>query len=92
MSTGAAAAAAYAMARATKASGAIVRIDPREFRKILDKVENPLVVTAVGGIFKKKNKYLTSYKGLIFYSESVDRISTPSGTELVTADKIWIPD
>jgi len=35
-----------AMANALKASGAIVKMEPTEFRKIVDKNEQPIVVTA----------------------------------------------
>lgn len=80
-----------AIARATKASGAIVRIDPNELSKLLSRADNPLVVVATGGFLKPKLKYLTSYKGLFFYAESAERLSLPSGAEVVSVDRIWIP-
>jgi hypothetical protein len=40
------AAAAAAIAQAIKASGVLVRVEPREFSKILNRVKDPLVVTA----------------------------------------------
>lgn len=49
MSNGAAAAAAIAaaIAQATKASGAIVRMEPRDFEAILSRSAKPLVVMAI---------------------------------------------
>jgi hypothetical protein len=88
---GAGAAAAAAIAQATKASGAIVRIDPQELIKLLNRAEAPLVVMAPGSFFSKAHKYITSYKGLFFYTESDTPLQLPSGAELVAAEKIWIP-
>jgi hypothetical protein len=89
---GAAAAAAYAaMAQAVKASGAIIRVEPDAFMTIVSNVPEPLVVMAVGGIFKKDFRYLTSYKGLIFFTKSPSQLILPGRTELVAAKEIWIP-
>ena len=50
-----------------------------------------MVVTAEGGFFSTKYQYLTSYKGLAFFTESGVPLSLPDGTEVVAARKIWIP-
>ncbi len=89
---GAAAAAAAAMANATKASGAIVKVDPDAFQMIAGKTEEPLIVRAEGGWRKKHYKYLTSYKGLIFFTKSPNELSFVSRAEVVFADKIWVPE
>ncbi len=86
-----AAAAAAAIAQATKASGVIVRVEPRDFQQILERQERPLVVHATGGFFNTNYQYLTSYKGLAFFSKSETPLSLPRDTELVQAKKIWIP-
>jgi hypothetical protein len=89
---GSAAAAAHAaIAQAVKASGAIVRVDPEAFMIIASKVDQPLVVMSTGGIFKKDFRYLTSYKGLIFYTKSPSQLMLPGRTELIAAKEIWIP-
>lgn len=36
-------------------------------------------------------QYLTSYKGLAFFTKSKNPMDLPANTELVMADKIWIP-
>lgn len=90
MAAGAAAAAAV-IANATKASGVVVRVSPENFLAILARAEKPLVVHAQGGIFSTNYQYLLSYKGLAFYSKSRAPLQLPLGTELVQAQKIWIP-
>lgn len=84
-------AAAAAIANATNASGAIVKLEPAEFQKILNRAESAVVVHAIGGIFKKNYQYLINYKGLFFFTKSETPISLGHRIELVTANKIWIP-
>jgi hypothetical protein len=90
MAAGAAAAQA-AMAQAIKASGAIVRVEPEDFLRILQRQQEPLVVQATGGFFNTSYQYLSSYKGLAFFVKSPVPLSLPSGCEVVQAQKIWIP-
>jgi hypothetical protein len=80
-----------AIAQAVKASGAIVRVRPEAFMKILSRSEQPLVVTAPGGIFRKNHQYLTGYKGLVFFTQSPTPLSFSMSVETVAAEKIWIP-
>lgn len=87
----AAAARAAAIARAIKASGAIVSLEPEEFLKILSEVERPLVVMATGGWLKTNYQYLVGHKGLVFFTKSPTPLILPGDAELVTARKIWIP-
>ena len=91
MGAAGAGAAAAAMVQAVKASGTIVRVEPEEFERILARQPGLLVVTAQGGIFSTKYQYLTSYKGLAFFTESATPLNLASNIELVTAKKIWIP-
>jgi len=89
---GAAAAAAAARAKAIKASGAIVKLSPSEFKKLLNSAERPLVVAARGGFLNRKYRYLFAHRGLIFATFTPDTIGMPSGADLIWADRIWIPD
>ena len=86
-----AAAAAAAIANAIKASGVLVSVAPEDFSAILRRTEKPLVVTAEGGFFSKSYKYLTSYRGLAFYTKSPAPLILPAGAEVVRAGKIWMP-
>ena len=62
-------AAAAAIAQAIKASGAIVRIEPDGFLKILSKSNKPLVVMVKGGLVKANYQYLTAYSILKLSSD-----------------------
>lgn len=86
-----AAAAAAAIANAIKASGAIVQLDKDNFMKIVGRADEVVVIVATTGIFTKKFRYLTSYKGLYFYTQVEKPLSFSGKVELITANKIWIP-
>ncbi|HUU45521.1 MAG TPA: hypothetical protein VM118_07270 [Acidobacteriota bacterium] len=86
-----AAGAAAAIARAIKASGAIVKLEPRDFLTILGRARTPVVVSAKGGFFGRKHRYLTSYKGLFFFAETSEPLALPGDIELIVSKKIWIP-
>lgn len=90
-STAAATAAIAATANAIKASGAIVRVEPPDFSLILRKIDDPVIVMSKGGFMDKGFKYLTSYKGLIFYTKSKEELMLPGKYELIWAKSIWIP-
>jgi hypothetical protein len=87
----AAGAAAAAIAQAAKASGVIVRVEGHDFLSIVERADSPLVVYAKGGFLSRNHQYLTSYKGLAFFTKSSQPLPLPAKAELVTADKIWIP-
>ena len=90
MQTGGAAAAA--IAQAIKASGAIVRMEPNDFLQIVGRANEPLVVLATSRFFGKTSyKYITSYKGLAFYTKSSSQLPLSIRAELVSAKSIWMP-
>ena len=93
MTNGAAAggAAAAAIANAIKASGAIVNVDSTDFMTILQKMDSPLVVCSESKFISTSYHYLTSYKGLIFYTKSSTPLMLRPSTEIIQAKKIWIP-
>lgn len=84
-------AAAAAIAQALKASGTIVRVSPEEFANLVARGKAPLVVVAQGGVFRKSYRYLTSYKGLAFFTRSPQPLNLPGDAEIVAAETIWIP-
>lgn len=86
-----AAAAAAAIARAIKASGAIVELEASEFQKVLHRSEDGVVVHALGGFLRRDHRYLTSYRGLFFYTKSQRQIPLPGTCEMIESKKIWIP-
>ena len=93
MSAGGAGAAAGAAATiaAIRASGVIVHVEPDDFVGVLKRQPGALVVHATGGFWSTNYQYLTSYKGLAFFTKSPTLLDLPSGTELVQAKAIWIP-
>ena len=84
--------AAHMVAQATKASGAIVRLQAADFLRLLDRAPEPLVVVAKGGVFRDSYKYLTGYKGLVLFTKSDRELVLPRHCEVVAAEKIWIPE
>jgi hypothetical protein len=88
---GAAAASAAAIVQALRASGVIVHVEPDDFLGILQRQPGALVVHATGGFFRTHYQYLTSYKGLAFFTKAPAPLDLPSGTELVQAKAIWVP-
>jgi hypothetical protein len=85
------AAAAAAMAQAIKASGAVVRVEPEQFLRLVGRQEEPLVIRARGGFLAARWQYLTSFKGFIFCAKSSEPLPLPGRAEVLEAKKIWIP-
>ena len=91
MGAAAGAAVAAAIANAIKASGVLVTVTPEDFTAILRRTERPLIVATQGGLFTTHYKYLTSYKGLAFYTKSPAPLVLPMGAEIVNAKSLSIP-
>jgi hypothetical protein len=89
--TSGATAAAAAIANAIKASGTIVRLDPEDFLRIVNRSENPLIVTADKKFLSGGYKCLTSYRGLAFFTKSPEPLLLPGDAELIPAKSIWMP-
>ncbi len=91
VAAGGAAAAGAVVAQAIKASGAIVKVEPEDFRALLDRGEKPLVVVSHGGFLRKNYQYLAGFRGLVFFTKSAEMLRFKSGTQVIQAKKIWIP-
>ena len=89
----AAAAAAAAIAKAIKASGAIVEVEPEAFMTILarERGNRPLVVMAKGGVIKVNYHYLAAHRGFIFSTKSSDPLMLPGDVDIIAAKKVWTP-
>ena len=85
------AAAAAAIANAIKASGAIISVESTDFMTILEKMDKPLIVCSESKFISTSYHYLTSYKGLIFYTKSATPLILRPSAEIIHAKKIWIP-
>jgi hypothetical protein len=69
----------------------LIRVEPEEFSKLLNRAKEPLIVVAEGGIFGKNYQYLMSYKGLTFFTKSGAPLPLPGGAELVNAAVSGLP-
>jgi len=87
---GGAARAAEGAVNAPKTVDVIADVESQDFHAILEKVDEPLVVHSPGTLWTK-HKYLTSYKGLVFFTKSKDALLIPASVEMVTAKKILLP-
>lgn len=91
MSAGGAAAAQAAIQNAIKASGAIVRIEAEDFKNLISKMENGLVIEKLATGWVSNYKYSTSYKGFIFYCKSKEQIVVPTRLEKINTRQLWVP-
>ena len=91
MGAAAGAVVAASIGNAIKANGVLVTVTPEYFSLILSRTLQPLVVMSQGGFFSPSYKYLTSYKGLAFYTKSPQPLMLPTGAEIVNAKSISIP-
>ena len=82
---------AAAIAQAIKASGVLVRVEPDQFRRILERQDEPLVVQAPAGFLQRGWRYLTSFKGLAFVTKSPEPIPLSGRALVVEAGAIWTP-
>ncbi len=77
--------------QAPRVFGTTVTVEPEDFQAILKKQDQPLVVIQKWGFFVTEYRYLTSYKGLAFYTKSSEKLSLPPQTELVRASSMFLP-
>ncbi len=82
---------AAAIANAIKASGSIVKVDSRDFQSIVQRTERPLIVMVKPGFLFRTYRYLSSYKGLTFYTKSATPLNLPGDAELINCRDIYIP-
>jgi hypothetical protein len=85
------AAAAAAAVQAIKASGAVVRLEPQAFLRLVTRQEEPLIIRARGGFLEARWQYLTSFRGFVFFTKSPEPLPLPGRAELLEAKKIWVP-
>lgn len=94
MSNGAAAGAAAAHAarmNAIKASGVLIKVDNRDFISLLEMTEKPLIVYTEKSFWRHNYQYLTSVKGLAFYTKSPERLLLPGDAIIIRSESISIP-
>lgn len=80
------------VANAQKAQGAIITVDAENFQRVVRMAEAPLVVHGAAGIFSSKHAYVTSYRGLTFYTKVPKPLTFSAGVEMIEADRVSIPE
>jgi hypothetical protein len=83
---------AAAQANAVKAFGGIVTVEPALFSQLVNKSDESLVVAAESRIFgRQRYRYLTGFKGLVFFTKSHEPLQFSSRVEILRAKKIQVP-
>jgi hypothetical protein len=85
------AAAQAARINAIKASGVLVKVEIKDFMTVLGMSQKPLIVFTDKSFWSRNYKYLTSYKGLAFYTKSAERLNLPGDSEIIACQSIYIP-
>lgn len=78
--------------KAIRAAASIVEVAPKDFLSILERAEKPLVISARGGILRRRFSYVVSFRGLTFVTRSRERLTLPEGTDVIAAVRMWLPD
>ncbi|MBS9385080.1 MAG: hypothetical protein HEQ24_12965 [Dolichospermum sp. BR01] len=69
-----------------RGTGVCIKLDA--FLNILAKGEEPLVIVTSEGYFTKIYKYVTAYKGFVFFTESLDKLEFGSNIEVIYAQSL----
>lgn len=69
-----------------RTTGVSVNLDT--FLKNLSPGEEPPVIVTSKGYFTKIYKYVTAYKGFVFFTESWDKLDFGSNTEVIYAQSL----
>lgn len=96
MSAAAGAAAGVAAANyriAAASAGAMVRLEPADFLRLVDQSENPVVVYANFRLIFTvwSHHYVMPYKGLTVVTRSAQPLLLPKAVELIQAKSMWLP-
>jgi uncharacterized UPF0146 family protein len=66
----------------------VARLNSKAFLTIVSRVQAPLIVMKEAGLTRRKYKYLTSYKGVLFYTWARERLELPKDADIVVADSM----
>ena len=69
-----------------RGTGVCVKLE--DFLTIVSKSEAPLVIVTSEGYFTKIYKYVTAYKGFVFFTESLDKLEFGSNIEVIFAQSL----
>ena len=69
-----------------RSTGVCVKLDA--FLDVLSQGEAPLVIVTSEGYFTKIYKYVTAYKGFVFFTESLDKLEFAHNIEVIYAQSL----
>lgn len=71
--------------------GQAIIVSPEDFLSILQRQQEPLVVETWTKIYvyKKNYQYVTSYKGLTFFTHSPTMLPIPANCEIIQPRATW---
>ena len=76
---------------AIKAMGVLIQLNEANFRELVRKRSNPVIVLGEVGVFSKKLIYFFALDGFVFYCKSPMLPDLPS-CELIRAEKVRLPE
>jgi len=76
-------AAAVAAANAVKAMGSIVQLEPDDFQRLVQRIDDPLVGYAESSFFGTRYQYVTGHRGLVFYAKSREPLRLGAKAEII---------
>lgn len=78
--------------QATRSFGIITQVGRETFIEIIGRQDKPLILESTGGIFRKHYRYLTSYKGITFFTKCYNAVNLPTNAEIIKVHNIRIPE
>jgi len=81
----------YTQALSARALANHVKVDQQTFETVLEKSENPLVLIAPAGFIRSLYRYVTSYKGIVFYLQTDKALNFNEKVECIYIKKIEMP-
>jgi hypothetical protein len=85
-------ASAAGQANAVKAFGGVITVEPALFAQLVNKSDDSLVVVAESRFFgRRRYRYLTGHKGLVFFATSGEPLQFSSRVEILRAKRIQVP-
>jgi hypothetical protein len=76
---------------ASKMNGVFVKLDYKDFLKLINEKDNLLIVHSEVGIFSNQYIYLTSYKGFVFYCKHKEQLPLPGKHEKIYSNHVSLP-
>lgn len=74
-----------------QAVGPIVFLDAAGFLDVVQKQNDLIVITADPTALLRKYRYITSYKGITFFTQTKEKITLPSNAYVISVEHLHMP-